>query len=190
MKAQGDTVLPKDPCVEQPFNEALLSALLVAHGRPALNDDRAWILRNLADTLDRKSLLHKYPLGYVLFDVDYQSHVMPHHASSTLERYDLDWNVVTFRQLGGGQIEMRLPDVRLKGGPLLLGNIVTGGSLHVGDFGGALFTDRNGQGVMMFAELLGIRKTGAVFLIGFEPMSATRKRMDSKPGRARSTGTT
>ena len=41
--------------------------------------------------LTPQKLLAKYPLGYIIFDVDYRNDVFPYQSRGSLEKYHLDW---------------------------------------------------------------------------------------------------
>jgi hypothetical protein len=118
------------------------------------------------DVNDPKTLLKKYLLGYVIFELDYKNEVLPYQSHSILEKYELDWSMVRFTKITADQIEIRLPDFKLKDGTAGLTNVITGGRKKVGNLGGATINE-----LMIWAEILAIRENGVVFLIGFEKNS-------------------
>jgi len=125
-----------------------------------------------------KNLLARYPFGYTIFEIDYTNSVYPYQTHA-LDEWDFDWSMVTLRKNINipeipdtpDTVWIRIPDIRRKGGrgPIRTDNNI-GGPKRVGPFGGNLFSD----GVItMKAEILAIRESGIVFLIGFTP--AARK---------------
>jgi hypothetical protein len=125
--------------------------------------------------LDPKALLARYPLGYVVFGLDSRNDVFPYQSQTLLEKYDVDWTGVGIvkpqcpipgipdaMECGPNQISLRLPNIGIKGGPMVLTNITTGGTRRVGPLGGAVVND-----LEMNSYILDIRAEGIVFLIGF-----------------------
>jgi len=130
--------------------------------RQGLNDIRR-ILEAQGDRFNPHKLLAKYPLGYVIFDLDYENRVIPYDTKLILDKYDLNWSVVRFTKNSQDRIEIRLPDAKTKTGDTALSHAVTGGAKKVGNLGGFLIND-----LSVSAEVLSIRETGIVFLIGFQ----------------------
>jgi hypothetical protein len=123
------------------------------------------LLEPLGDNVSRQKLLAKYPLGYVIFDVDYKNSVFPYESQAVLDKYEFDWSVVKFTQNTRGQIALRFPNVGEKGKKSLADNIFFQGERRVGQFpAGSVFGD-----VFMRGEILAFRQNGVVFLVGFEP---------------------
>ena len=121
------------------------------------------LLQAQAGNLTPEKLLAKYPLGYVIFDLDYEDRVIPYDSKAILANYDLDWSVVRFTKNTPTQVEIRLPDAKLKNGTLALTNAVTGGAKRVGNLGGFGI-----GGLTVWGEILAIRDNGIVFLVGFD----------------------
>jgi hypothetical protein len=121
------------------------------------------ILEAQAGNLPPEKLFAKYPLGYVIFDLDYENRVIPYDSRRILDKYDLDWNVVRFTKNTPTQIEIRLPDAKIKNGGAALTNAVTGGIKRVGNLGGYMIGD-----LMVWGEILAIRQNGIIFLVGFD----------------------
>jgi hypothetical protein len=113
-------------------------------------------------------LLKKYPLGYVVFDVDHKNSVFPYDTIA-LDKWDFDWSVVGYKQYGN-ELAVRFPNIRPKQGP---GPIITNARVNTPKKVGALsvkvfFSD----GVIdLTGEILAIRKNGIVFVIGFTKAS-------------------
>ena len=113
---------------------------------------------------NRGVLKKKYPLGYVIFDLDYQNKLRP--LISKVKKYQVDWSVVGFTKNTSTSIELHLPDV-IKDGKKILTGAITGGPKKVGDLGGAWFGDSDGT-VFMWGEIMEIGDNGIVFLVGFQ----------------------
>ena len=131
-------------------------------------DEITRLLKAQGENVSKKTLLAKYPLGYVIFDVDSTDSVFP-YKKELVERWDFDWSVVRLTESTHSDIAIRMPDIRRKGAshPLISG-IGIGGEKKVGPFAGGvnIFTDGT---INMKAEILAIRHDGIVFLIGFSP---------------------
>lgn len=121
------------------------------------------LLQPQASNLTPEKLLAKYPLGYVIFDLDYENRVTPYDSKTILDNYELDWSVVRFTKNTATQVEIRLPDAKLKNGGAALTNAVTGGIKRVGNLGGFGIGD-----LLVWGEILAIRENGIVFLVGLE----------------------
>lgn len=123
------------------------------------------LLGPLGDNISRQKLLARYPLGYVIFDVDYRNSVFPYESQAALDRFDFDWSVVRFTQNTSDRITLRYPDVRLKDGTPMMSHILFQGPRRVGKLeAGTTFGH-----VFMRGEILAFRDNGVVFLVGFEP---------------------
>lgn len=139
------------------------------------NEEIKELVENLHLTPEK--LLEKYRLGYVIFDIDYRNDVFPYQSKTLLQKYDLDWtNVGIFNvnlkfpqfKIPDDQIAVRLPDVGLmnRNGNVFR-DISVGGTKKVGPLGAITVSD-----LEISAEILAIRKTGTVFLVGFNPSDA------------------
>ena len=89
------------------------------------------LLKGLGDSINTSKLLAEYPLGYVIFDVNYTNEVFPYQRQG-LEKYEFNWSVVRIMKNTADRIELRLPDMRLKDGTAAVTNVVTGGRKAVG----------------------------------------------------------
>ena len=133
---------------------------------PDVRDELSEIKRLLhaqAGDLTPRKLLAKYPLGYVIFDLDYENQVIPYDSKTILDKYDLDWSVVRFTKNTETHIEIRLPDAKTKNGDAALTNALTGGVKKVGNLGGFGIND-----LLVWGEILAIGQKGIVFLVGFD----------------------
>jgi len=118
--------------------------------------------------LSPKKLLAKYPLGYVVFDLDYRNDVFPYQSKTLLAKYRLDWTNVgivepfcIFHVCQPDHIGLRLPDFEV-GNNIVFQGAVVGGPKRVGPLAGSVLND-----LEMDPEILAIRKDGIVFMIGF-----------------------
>ena len=122
-----------------------------------------------------KALLRKYPLGYVIFDVDHSNQVIPYAAHKILDKYELDWSGVGVSIPSPGRVVVKLPGLQAKDGSVGLSGGSTGGPLRVGNLGGFGADD-----LVVWAEILAIGKDGIVFLVGFD-----KEPVRPRPTRAR-----
>jgi hypothetical protein len=123
------------------------------------------LLEPLGDNISRQKLLAKYPLGYVIFDVDYKNSVFPYESQAVLDRYEFDWRVVSLTEDAAGRIAVRFPDVRQKDGGIAMDHLLFYSPKRVGKFH-ALYTLGD---VTILGEILAFRENRIVFLVGFEP---------------------
>ncbi|MGH7325465.1 MAG: hypothetical protein ACREJ9_12585 [Candidatus Rokuibacteriota bacterium] len=119
------------------------------------------LLQSFGERVRPERLLRKFPLGYVIFEVDHMNQVPPYDRR-LLDEYEVDWSVVRLKDLGD-RVDLRLPDFRHRGegGALADVHIVLpkqvtglGAGAQVGD-------------LAIVGELVAIRETGIVFVIGF-----------------------
>jgi hypothetical protein len=125
-------------------------------------DEITRLLKAQGEGATPEKLLRKYPLGYVIFDVDYTNSVFPYHTQA-LDNWEFDWSVVNISENDPKMLVIRMPDVRRKGGSTFLRNVSLANPKKIGFFGG-FFDD----GVIdIKVEILAISEKGIVFLIGF-----------------------
>lgn len=113
---------------------------------------------------DPQKLLQKYPLGYVIFEIDYKSEVIPYKSLSLLKQYDIAWNTAAIIQNTKDQITLRLPDIKRTDGTLGFTNAVTGGWKKVGPLG-CVGMGTDTEDLTVCGEILAIRNNGIVFLV-------------------------
>jgi hypothetical protein len=142
----------------------------VNYGDPKTNarlDEITRLLKAQGDRFSKKSLLDKYPMGYVIFDVDSTDSVFP-YKKELVDKWEFNWDVVQISEVKN-DIAIRMPDITRKGAshPLVSG-ISIGGEKKVGPFarGVGIFSDGD---IVLRAEILAIRNDGIVFLLGFQP---------------------
>jgi hypothetical protein len=121
------------------------------------------LLKDQQSQLTTEKLLKKYPLGYVIFDVDYSQQVFPYHTEA-LKDWNFDWSAVKLID-HGGELELVLPTVtrRERGQDIMAGNSI-GVPKAVGpvDMNAMAYAD-----VALQVEILAITKEGVIFLFGF-----------------------
>jgi hypothetical protein len=113
-------------------------------------------------------LLEKYPLGYVVFDVDQENAIFPYGTKYLLDRWDFDWSTVkmaTGKMDNQDVVWLTLPNIRYKNGRgLIMTDSHVGWPKRVGPIGNSVLRTPNFD---MRAEILAIGPKGIVFLIGF-----------------------
>ena len=130
-------------------------------------DEITKLLKAQGEHVGKKALLARYPLGYVIFDVDSTDSVFP-YRKELLDKWDFDWSVV--RITGDPEkIVIRIPDIRRRGASQpFMRDISVGGAKKTGPFAGGMTIVSDGE-LNMKAEILAIRNDGIVFVIGFSP---------------------
>jgi hypothetical protein len=113
-----------------------------------------------------QNFLEKYPLGYIIFDVDNRNSVFPYQTEKLLDRWEFDWTATKMAEHDPDNFAVLLPNIRYKGSnhPLIEDVGITLPK-KVGPFDSYLFTD---DVITMKLEILAIRRNGVVFLIGFD----------------------
>jgi len=122
----------------------------------------------LRQKVDQEKLRQKYPLGYLIFELN-GNVVIPYETLSVLGEYQFEWTVVKVIQNTKDRIAIRLPDARRKDGSLAISEAMTGGKKQVGNLGGVSLGDP-----IVWGEILAIRENGVVFLVGFEKMPLSK----------------
>jgi hypothetical protein len=145
------------------FNKAFVESQRANESTSARLDEISRLLKNQSDAVNPQKLLAKYPLGYVIFELDYKNEVFPYQSRSILDSYVFDWSVVRFIKNTPDQIAIRLPDARLKDGTVAFTNAITGGKKQVGNLDGVSIGE-----LIIWGEILAIRDKGIVFLVRFE----------------------
>jgi hypothetical protein len=169
-EVRAESSEPKSSLIEQSSQGANSPNIIGDYNQVVINpdirrqlDEIQKVLEIQASNLTPQKLLSKYPLGYVVFELDYENQVILYDSKTVLDKYDLDWTVVRFTKNTPTEVELRLPDARLKNGGTALTNIVAGGSKKVGNLGGFGNGDLTVRG-----EILAIQQNGIVFLVGFD----------------------
>lgn len=68
-------------------------------------DEVTRLLKQLGEEDGRRRLLAKYPLGYVIFELDYKRGILP-YDQQLLDQYDIDWSVVRLTKNTGGGVNL------------------------------------------------------------------------------------
>lgn len=140
------------------------NVVIVTPPSEAKVDEVIDILRQKGDAYNPVRLLKKYPLGYAIFEINYQNTVIPQESLSKFREYEVDWTVVKVIQNTKDQIALRLPDLKRKDGTAGITNVKTGGRKKVGNLGcGIIGTETETLGLC--GEILAIREDGIVFLV-------------------------
>jgi hypothetical protein len=108
-----------------------------------------------------QALLHRYPLGYVFFNGEYESSIFPYGAGNHLEEWTFDWRTVKILHNTENRIVFQIPDIYINGRRAMSRNSATVNK-EVREF--ILIDFGNTK---MLLEILKIRKDSIVFLIGF-----------------------
>lgn len=119
-------------------------------------------------SIEPDKLLAKYPLGYVIFDIDKRNEVFPYATQSLLENWDFDWSAVKIREVrfdNQDEVVITMPTINPKSGH---GEHFNGVGIQVpkrvGPIGVIIWRSATFD---MKAEILSIRPDGIVFLLGF-----------------------
>jgi hypothetical protein len=114
-----------------------------------------------------EQLRKKYPLGYVIFDADYQSTVFP-YQNKALEEWEFDWRVARVYSQDEDHIGVLLPNLRRKGS----GSWMVSG-VSIGGIDKKIGVIMNGSGLVAIdgavlkGEVLAVKPDGIVLLLGF-----------------------
>ena len=133
------------------------------------------LVQRLASQLERETLLRQYPLGYAIFYADHANRVIPYDAEA-LTAYELDWNAVKLTSHPElGTVTLALPTLREKGSSTtdLAFNFSLYGPKRVGlmNCSTAMPTsDKPQRALTVCGEILAIRGSTVVFLIGLRPL--------------------
>ncbi len=131
-----------------------------------LDEIKKLLQKQQGNQATQTKLLQKYPLGYVIFDIDQKSSVFPYGTQALLEQWDFDWSTVKLAEDNQKILWLTLPNVTHKGASHpMLSDIQIGGQKRLGQFDGVILEDGT---MRMMAEILAIRPSGIVFLIGFD----------------------
>jgi len=182
-KAKADTNTsqqeePKKPIIQQssqgnnsPNTTIIGDNATIINGDPksaAKLDEILKLLRSeKGEHAKPENFLKKYPLGYIIFDIDQKSSVFPYATESLLRNWEFDWsNVKLTEDHERNILWLTLPDMTGKTNHnTIFRNNRIGGQKKIGQFDGIFLTDGT---MAMKGEILSIRPSGIVFLIGFD----------------------
>lgn len=110
------------------------------------------------------ALLKKYPLGYVIFDIDKSERVFPYATESLFQAWHFDWNAMRAEETkhnGKDAVLVYVPMTDPNGNSFMLS---VGGEKKVGFFANVTSTPEFVEKL----EILAIGQKGIVFLVGFD----------------------
>jgi hypothetical protein len=119
------------------------------------------------DSRRQNALKARFPLGYVIFDVDHTNAVFPYPPHG-LENFKFDWTKVRVMENSSTKLTLRMPDIYTDSGMTKILNTSLG-------WNGPPFdrTESFGVGLrnclIVGASILTKREDGVVFVIGFAP---------------------
>lgn len=114
----------------------------------------------------------KYRLGYIVFDINHKNSVLPYKHELTGD-YEIEWEGAGVTDSGPGWIAVRLPTVRdkLQSDPIDFDFRALGPN-KVGTLGAFTYIPKGNwqRAIVIKSEILAIRKSGTVFVVGLEPL--------------------
>jgi hypothetical protein len=114
----------------------------------------------------------KYPLGYIVFDIDHSNSVLPYRHELT-DDYEISWEGVGIEDDESGFIKIKMVTVRDKLQPESPGYTLGAyGPKKVGTLGAFTYLPKGNwqRAIVIKSEILAIRKSGTVFVVGLEPL--------------------
>src|SRR6476660_646156 len=72
-------------------------------------------------------LSSQYPIGYVIFSLNYDDKIVFHKGRSGLDNYDFDWDKVRYPANTEQEFSVQMPDIREKRGHLNINGAAVGG---------------------------------------------------------------
>ena len=128
------------------------------------------VLKSQEDLTPEKLLL-KYPLGYVIFDANYQNAVFPYQTRGEVEKWHVNWSSFKYR-MTDDSVYFQMPDFTYtadnRNGVAFWNNTIRCKKVVGSLCGGSFFAMEN---VQMSGEILAVRPDGVVFLFGFKRIS-------------------
>ncbi len=117
------------------------------------------------EDVTRKELLQKYPLGYVVFDVNYQNSVIPYASQRILDKWKIDWNAVKIIKNTRDEITIQMPAMHNTADQIEVRDNTVSMQKKVGGIYRWLAIGP----IEIQTEILAVGKDGIVFLIGLSP---------------------
>jgi len=132
-----------------------------------LNEIKELIKAQQGDHADAKQLLQRYPLGYMIYDIDYTNGVLP-YKNEVFNAFDIDWTTAQIKEVGKDKVSIGTPNITGKGkySGMRFININTTATKKVGPFDSVKYLfayDDIGLG----GEILAISSKGVVVVLGF-----------------------
>jgi hypothetical protein len=117
--------------------------------------------------LTPEKLLRKYPIGYVIFDVNYENAVFPYQARGGLEKWNIAWNTFKYTQDNSGKIiYLQLPEINYRSTPENDGPHFDSNTFTCPKKVGTVCAGIQIDNVVIAAKILEITPTGVVFILG------------------------
>ncbi len=117
--------------------------------------------------LTPEKLLRKYPIGYVIFDVNYENAVFPYQARGELEKWNIAWNTFKYTQDNSGKIiYLQLPEINYRSTPENDGPHFDSHTFTCPKKVGTVCAGIQIDNVVVAAKILEITPTGVVFILG------------------------
>lgn len=117
------------------------------------------------------ALLEKYPMGYVLLDVHSEKSFFPYPVQGELRNWRIDWTSFSYSEHespNGRVIRVNLPNIQV-GGSVFYSNALECPEKLGKLCGLRAIVARNGIGIS--GEILSIRRSGTVIVLGFAPLN-------------------
>lgn len=136
-----------------------------AHSKKQAQDRQLNELTDLVrgeDRLRPERILERYPLGYVIYELNYSNQVFP-YANRLLKGYVIDWPSTQILHVSEKTVTIQIPNITNPETRLTFNRMRVTLPREVGASMGAIGID----GINESVEIVAIRETGFVFLIGF-----------------------
>jgi hypothetical protein len=131
-------------------------------------DEITKLLKAQGDQAKPEELLKEYPLGYVIFETDYESSVFP-YQSRAFDNWDFDFSAVRVTPRTADKVTLTFPSIKPKpgkSGPTIIG-ATTSAPKHPGPLGVKyIFVDRASD-LALGGKVLAVKDNRLVFVIGF-----------------------
>jgi hypothetical protein len=121
---------------------------------------------------DTTYLSTKYPAGYIVFDIDRKNSVLPYKHALT-DDFDIDWQGVRLMDGDPGFIAVQMPTLRDKlRSDAIAYDFRALGPKKVGTLGAFTYIPLGNwqRAIVIKCEILAIRQSGTVFVVGLEPL--------------------
>ena len=123
------------------------------------------------EELTPEKLLLRYPLGYVIFDANYQNAVFPYQTRGEVDKWHVNWSRFKY-VMTDDSVYFQMPDFTYtadgRNGVAFWNNTIKCKKVVGSLCGGAFFAMEK---VQMSGDILAVRPDGVVFLFGFKNIS-------------------
>jgi hypothetical protein len=167
---------PKKPDVQQSTQGANSPNILgnnniVTIGDPKIAaklDEITRLLKAQGGRTAPEKLLAKYPLGYIIFDIEHENAVFPYRTHA-FDNWGFDFTNVKVINSMADRVTIQMPDIYPKAGrsgPRIISPMITTPK-KVGPFSVRyIFSDRD---IALTGEVLAVKDGSMVFILGFVP---------------------